>query len=38
MEDFGWTTGIDEEIVHQARIDSGAFGEVHKVNTVYTLF
>lgn len=36
MEDFGWTAGVDEEIVHQARIDSGAFGEVHKVHTILT--
>ena len=32
MDNFAWTTGDVEGVVHIMKIASGAFGEVHKVS------
>jgi hypothetical protein len=29
--EFNWTTGNDESLVHQKKLDRGAYGEVHQV-------
>jgi len=31
MNDYGWTTGNDPNLVHVRKIDSGAYGDVHQV-------
>jgi hypothetical protein len=35
MEDSSWTTGDDATVSHVAKIASGAYGEVHKVNVCW---
>ena len=33
MDNFAWTTGGKENVVHISKIASGAYGEVHKIST-----
>jgi hypothetical protein len=35
-DEFRWTTGNLPNISHVKKIDSGSFGEVHKVKTSHT--
>ena len=33
-DDFNWTIGSDESLVHQKKLDIGAYGEVHQVTQI----
>jgi hypothetical protein len=36
VPDYSWITGGDDSLSHERMIDSGAFGEVHKVSFLRT--